>query len=520
MLAFRRTAARCALVCALVQPLLLAAQAPATTPWPTKEWSVSTPAAEGLDAAVLAELLDYLATPSLQTDSVIVVRHGRIVTEAYAPPFHAALRHDLRSVTKSVVATLVGAAIQDGRIASADQKVLGLLPGQKANGPLQEAMSVRNLLDMASGIQWREWPYNEQSDARKLWEAPDWTRFILEREVTQTPGEKFHYIAAAPHLLSVVLTHRTGSKAADYARDGLFRKLGITDFSWHADPQGHSVGESTLRLRPLDMAKVGLLHLRGGRWEDQQVLPPGWTDALFAPGLPTAGDSLKFPPTYRGLWWTDASVPYAAAMGRHGQHIIVLPRQDLLLVITSKTADTTRDATPPDLVRRYLLPAVKADAGLAADPVAAGKLAAAVGRFQGGLDHPSRTPSPAAEALSRRTFAIEPNAWGYTEFSLELSGERPRYRIMVADKTLPSGQSRRGGVIGLDGRYVVSTQPGERLWARRGRWIDETTFRIQAQFMEAAIVSEWTARFEDGGLELMYSDGDGEVRKVRGKPRD
>lgn len=472
-----------------------------------------------MDAAILADLLDYLATPGFNTDSVIVVRHGRIVTEAYASPFHAALRHDLRSVTKSVIATLVGAAIQEGRIGSADQKVLSFFPEHQANGPLQEAMTVRNLLDMASGIQWREWPYNSQSDAIKLWATPDWTRFILEREVTRMPGEKFQYIAAAPHLLSAILTRGTGSNAADYARGGLFRKLGIADFSWRSDPQGNTVGESALRLRPLDMAKLGLLYLRGGRWEDQQVLPPGWTEALFAPGIVNGGNPLTTPPTYRGLWWTDATVPYASAIGRHGQHIIVLPKQDLLLVVTSKTADSSHGSTPPEMVNRYLLPAVKAEAALAAEPGAAGKLAVALGRFQSASGAESRTPSPAAEALSRRTFALEPNAWGLREFSLELSASEPRYRILQADKAALFGQATRGGAIGLDGRYVVSTQPGDRLWARRGRWIDETTFRIETQFMESAVVGEWTARFENG-LVLNYTDGDGEVRSVRGTPKD
>lgn len=519
MLAIRRVGALCFLSFAFLQPSLLLAQAPPPTPWPTKEWSVSTPEAQGLDAATLADLVDYLATPSFHTDSVIVVRHGRIVAEAYAQPFHANLRHDLRSVTKSVVATLVGAAIHEGRIASADQQVIGFFPGQAANGPLQQSMTVRNLLDMASGIQWREWPYNKDSDALKLWDARDWTRFILEREVTSPPGEKFHYIAAAPHLLSAMITRSTGSNAADYARNGLFRRLGITDFAWRTDPQGNNIGESALRLRPLDMARLGLLHLRGGRWEDRQLLPPGWTDSLFTGGIPNGLNPLNTPPTYRGLWWTDASLPYAAAIGRHGQYIIVLPRQDLLLVVTSKTADATRGASPVQMVNRYLLPAVRADGAGAADRSAAGRLAASIARFQAGTAPESRTPAPEAESLSRRTFAMEPNPWGYREFSLELSGAEPRYRIVQADASALLGQSVRGGAISLDARYLVSKQLGDTMWARRGRWIDEHTFRIETQFMEAAIIAEWTARFENGGVVLQYTDGDGEARTVRGTPR-
>jgi len=339
--------------------ILVATAAAAQTPeaWPTREWEASTPAAEGLDTAVLANLVDYLATPSFNTDSVLVVRHGRIVLEAYAEPVHAGLRHDLRSVTKSVLSTLVGEAIQEGRIASVDRPVLAFFPEQQASGERQQALTVRHLLDMTPGFAWREWPYDANSDGAKLWAAPDWTRFILARAFASEPGTKFLYNAAAPHLLSVVLTRSTGQNAADYARGHLFRTLGIVSFTWPSDPQGNSIGESALMLTPRDMARIGLLHMRKGVWEGQQLLPAGWTDAIFEqPGVPhTLSNS---PPTYRNLWWTDASVPYAAAIGRHGQFIILLPRQDLMLVVTSKTADASYGATSPALVQRYLLPAV------------------------------------------------------------------------------------------------------------------------------------------------------------------
>jgi CubicO group peptidase (beta-lactamase class C family) len=150
---------------------------------------VSTPEAEGVDSSILSNLYDYLATAGFNTDSVLVIRHGRIISETYVAPFSAELRHDLRSVTKSVVATLVGVALQDGKIASIDQKVLSFFPDQHANGPLQETLAVRHLLDMASGIQWQERPYNDQSDALKLWKSKDWLKFIFDRQVSVTPGE-------------------------------------------------------------------------------------------------------------------------------------------------------------------------------------------------------------------------------------------------------------------------------------------------------------------------------------------
>lgn len=500
--------------------LACAALAQPATPWPTQDWAVSTPQAEGVDPALLAEMVDYLATPRFNTDSVIVVRHGRIVLEAYAAPYHADLRHDLRSITKSVVATLVGAAIQEGRIASDQQKVLAFFPEHPPTGPRQQALNVRHLLDMTSGLAWREWPYDAESDAHKLWGAADWTRFILERDFSSEPGEKFQYIAAAPHLLSVVLTRSTGANAAEYGRRHLFKALGIGDFTWHSDPQGHSVGESALRLKPRDMARIGLLHLREGRWEDRQLLPPGWTEALFsAPGVPTApGNGL---PTYRSLWWTDASLPVAAAQGRHGQHILLLPRQDLMLVVTSKTADASPGASGTLLVQRYLLPAVTPRAALRLESAGTSALAAAVERFNQRRGHASQTPSPAALASAGRTFVLEPNAWNYSEFGLALAAPQPHYWLVQADRNARNGSARRGGAMGLDGRYVVSTRAGDTLWARRGRWVDGNSFRIETQHLESAIVAEWTARFlDDGRLELLYTNGDGETLLMRGNARE
>jgi CubicO group peptidase (beta-lactamase class C family) len=509
-------ARRFLLTCVLLFGALTAV---AQTSWPTKQWSASTPEAEGMDPAVLADLYDYLATPSFNTDSVIVVRHGRIVSEAYAAPFHSGLRHDLRSVTKSVVATLVAAAIQEGKI-SDEQKVLAFFPEHRANGPEQDALRVRHLLDMTSGIQWRERPYDEQSDARLLWASPDWAGFILAREVLVAPGTKFHYIAAAPHLLSIILTHSTGSNAAEYARRHLFSALGIDDFSWAADPKGHSVGESALRLKPRDMAKLGLLHLRQGRWEDRQLLPVGWPDALFSTAGVTHGAVPNAPPTYRNLWWTDVSVPYAAAQGRHGQHIVLLPKQDIVVVVTSKTADTVRGALTSHMVQRYLLPAVKSDAALPQDAAGSTRLAQAMQRFANPVGFESQTPSPDAKALSRRTFVLESNAWNYRTFALELDASEPHYRLVQADKTALMGEVTRGGAVGLEGRYVVSTRPNDRLWARRGRWLDENTFRIETQHLESSIVAEWTARFEGGQLVLTYTNGDGEALTMRGRPKD
>ncbi|HSV50800.1 MAG TPA: serine hydrolase [Burkholderiaceae bacterium] len=501
-------------------PLPALAADPASAPYPGADWQLSTPEAQGMDSAALAGLYEYLASAGFNTDSVLVVRHGRIVSETYVPPYRAGLRHDLRSVTKSVVSTLVGAAIQEGKLQGTQQKALEFFPDRAPNSPAQAALSVQNLLDMATGIAWREWPYNADSDAYKLWGSEDWVRFILERPVAE-PGSQFKYIAAAPHLLSAILTRATGQSAAEYGRRKLFATLGISDFSWHADPQGNSVGESSLRLKPRDMAKLGYLLLRNGRWGDQQMLPPDWTDAVLSQGLPNGLGSTSAPPAYSRLWWTDSSVPYAAAEGRHGQHIIVLPRHDVVLVVTSKAWDNSYRARAPEMVKRHLLPAIRGDQALPEDPAAQQRLARAIaGLVAKSRGIESAQASQAARSLAGRRFTLATNPGGYREFELTLDGPQPGYLLLQADKTSLFGVARRGGPIALDGQYAFTGLSGASRWARRGRWVDESTFRIETQQLESAIVAEWTLHFHEGKLAITYADGDGVTFKLQGTPQE
>jgi CubicO group peptidase (beta-lactamase class C family) len=102
----------------------------AEIPWPTKSWQVSTPEEQGMDSAGLARLIETVGT--YKQDSLMIVRHGKIVAEAYYAPYVAGFSHDLRSVTKSVVSTLTAIELQRGLLDSVDHPVLDLFPDKKA----------------------------------------------------------------------------------------------------------------------------------------------------------------------------------------------------------------------------------------------------------------------------------------------------------------------------------------------------------------------------------------------------
>src|SRR5437868_6652657 len=122
---------------------------PAST-WPTKAWEVSTPAEQGMDSRALARLIDDVGT--YKQDSVLVVRNGKIVTDAYYAPYSAWIRHDLRSVTKSFLSTLIGVMVQQGKLETVERPPLDFFPDRTiANlDERKKAVTVQSLLDMAS----------------------------------------------------------------------------------------------------------------------------------------------------------------------------------------------------------------------------------------------------------------------------------------------------------------------------------------------------------------------------------
>src|SRR6202035_5447510 len=121
------------------------AQASAETPWPTKSWQVSTPEEQGMDSASLARLIETVGT--YKQDSLMIIRHGRIVAEAYYAPYAAGISHDLRSITKSIVSTLTAIEVKNGLLDSVDHPILDLFPDKNISNvdENKKAMTVQTL---------------------------------------------------------------------------------------------------------------------------------------------------------------------------------------------------------------------------------------------------------------------------------------------------------------------------------------------------------------------------------------
>ncbi|GAA1974830.1 serine hydrolase [Microbacterium pumilum] len=289
-----------------------------------------------------------------QVRAVLVYHDGEAVLERYrgADPEDY---WDTRSVTKSVMSTLVGIAIGQGMISGVDATLGELLPSYTAEmTPEVSAITLQRLL-----TQTENFPLDRSAD-ETFWESPDWIRAILAQRAAAGPGDgAFRYSNAGPHLLSAVLVEATGRSVLEFAREYLFEPLGIpadpttefvmdgddeldgiaaynaADFAWPMDPQGFHSGSTLLKLRPQDLAALGVAYLADGQSpRGDQVIPEDWVATATAQQVAGAEGELG----YGYLWWTleaDGARAFAA-FGLGGQLIEVVPERDLVVVVATE----------------------------------------------------------------------------------------------------------------------------------------------------------------------------------------
>jgi CubicO group peptidase (beta-lactamase class C family) len=287
----------------------------------------------------------------------VVVRHGYEVAEIYFHPFREGQRHILYSCTKSVVSALIGIAIEKGYIQGVDQPVLDFFPDYTPENldEQKESMTLEDLLTMSTGFECRDSYLYDNRGLREMHNSEDWVQFVLDLPMEHEPGTQFEYCNGASFLLSAIITETTGMSALDFAREVLFKPLGITDASWDASPNGINLGYTNLFLQPEDMAKFGYLFLHGGEWDGEQVVPAAWVEVSTREHI--AAGTLQ--DSYGYQWWINDD-GYYMAIGYNGQFIFVLPDLDMVVVMVSGRYRGDYEA-PEILLNEYILPVTTAD---------------------------------------------------------------------------------------------------------------------------------------------------------------
>jgi CubicO group peptidase (beta-lactamase class C family) len=327
-----------------------------TNPTPSPHyWPTATPGEQGLNADLLARVVDTIQEREYAIDSVTVIRNGYIVLDEYFPPFEPNSTHIIHSCTKSIVSALIGIAIDQGYIEGVDQPVFDLFPGRTAANldAEKEAMTLEDLLMMSSGLECRDSYLYNWRGLGEMRASDDWIQFMLDLPMAEPPGTRFEYCNGGSFLLSAIIQETTGLSALAFAKENLFGPLDITDVYWPANPEGITIGWGDMHMRPHDMAKIGYLYLNGGQWQGEQIVPADWvkasTQAHIAAGTLSDG--------YGYQWWVDDG-GYYMAIGYEGQFIYVVPEKDMVVVFTSEL-DERDFFIPETLLNEYIVPAAE-----------------------------------------------------------------------------------------------------------------------------------------------------------------
>jgi CubicO group peptidase (beta-lactamase class C family) len=356
----------------------------------------ATPESLGIDRGALASLDADIASAKFPlVDSLLVMRCGEVVFDrryphdyaatydkeahtkgplnarltgrynyfdpAWHPYYHGTDEHTMQSVSKTVTSAIIGIAMSRGDFkAPLSTPVLHYFDESKVKNldARKRRMTLRDLLTMTSGLDWNEdLPYDDPSNPSDLMEAADdWVQFVIDRPMKDEPGSVFAYSSGATELLAYIFQRETGADIEHYAHAHLFAPLGIRDYFWKRTPLGVVDTEGGLYLRAEDLAKIGVLYLNDGRWNERRLMTSDWIKESLTPRI-DAGEGFK----YGYQWWL---LPHGeparlawAARGMGGQRLLVFP-EDHLIVVSTAWHILNEASIEFDVVRR-LLPGVQ-----------------------------------------------------------------------------------------------------------------------------------------------------------------
>lgn len=299
------------------------------------------PAGEPLDVPGID---DYMARQN--TAGLVIVQDGKIRLERYGLGFDAQGRWTSFSVAKSFTSTLVGAAIQDGYISSLEDKVSRYIPDLR--GSAYDAVTVRQLLTMSSGIRWNEDYEDPNADVAKFNDAKpeagvDATvSYMRKLPRAHPPGEVWHYNTGETNLIGVLVSSATKKPLSEYLQERIWHPAGMAaTATWLQGKTGHEIAGCCLQAATRDYARFGLFVLANGDADGRQIVPPDW----FGQATQKQKDIGQAGRGYGFQWWTYDDGSFAA-QGIFGQGIFIDPQRRLVIASNSNWTRASRGPEP------------------------------------------------------------------------------------------------------------------------------------------------------------------------------
>ena len=298
------------------------------------------------------------ATNMDRLNSLLIIKSDTLIYENYYNQFTKDDYSNIKSASKSLLNLLIGIALEKNYIQSIDQPIHEFLPElfSDTTDIRKKEITVKHLMLMQSGL------LPTSLDNYAPWVASeDWLQYAIDQPLEAAPGQLYGYSTGDTHLLAAVLARAAGTKALEFAEKYLYGPMDINIQEWTEDPNGNNEGGNNVYIKPIDLAKTGIMVKNGGVYDDKQLVPKKWIEESISFQVEPQGISRPFDiEGYGYLWWLIKARGYHtySAIGFGGQYMMTIPELDMIIVLTSQykgSAPGSHFSAIADLIENHIL---------------------------------------------------------------------------------------------------------------------------------------------------------------------
>lgn len=305
------------------------------TPTPMSDgWQIKAPQQVQIDESELSEIYENIHSDNdlWQIRSLLIFRNNSLVAESYMKTDNDRTeKQAVWSCTKQVLAELVGIAIDKGLISSIDDSIGKYLSNEMQNHADKKNITIRNLLQMQSGIAYSNSGLSGQTANIQQQKPNDILEYILSLPMNAKPNEVFHYNDGNPQIIAAILENVTKKDLNEWATEEFFNKLNIQNLSWSKYKDGNTFGAFGILTTPRELAKFSQCALDSGKWNGNQIINPNWINEMKSVKVLDAT-----PKPFGLFWWIDNERQIFYMDGHGGQFVFANPAKNLMVVMTSE----------------------------------------------------------------------------------------------------------------------------------------------------------------------------------------
>ena len=474
-----------------------------------KPFETATPEEMGVSSSLILEYIDNLEKSETEMHGLMIMRHGKMITQGWWTPYGPNLRHGLQSHTKTYAATAVGIAYTEGLV-RLDERIIDIFPDEAPEDPSEnlKLLTVRDVLCMGCGMDEMPRP------------SKDWIRDFLHTPVVHKPGTTYMYNSTGSTLLGAIVRKKTGLGLHDYLTPRLFNKIGINpdNLRWMCMPDGMEVGGGGLFATTEDNFRLMKLYMDGGVWDGERILAEDYVKLATTNHTDSATESIDNPEAsdnFLGygfqIWMCKPEHAYRAD-GAMGQFSIVLPDQDMEISIT-ETAVGAHWAQSTLNITWDFVEKIKEEGPLEEDPEAYDALCRKLKRLN--IGNPECQPfSPTVEKISGKKYRVTSGDWtpfgfnfmtgekadGIDTFSLDFDDYGFVWNFVTRSGREEKIRFTTNGTrfTNLIGKKEDTTQ----MYLGDGFWEDENTLVMHGRWVETCIQDVYVLKFDGDDLKV------------------